>query len=186
MHPEVRQEQPGRCPKCGMGLILASNKHAGHGLAMFARKFWVSLLLTIPVVVLNFSPLDFFGAAYIPLALGTIVFFYGGWVFITGAIRELRGRSPGMMTLIGMAISVAYVYSIIITVLNRPGALWWELTTLITVMLLGHWMEMRAVQGAQGALKELSKLLPDTAELVGSGSTGSPTKIVPISELKRR
>lgn len=151
-------------------------KHEGHTLSMFARKFWVSLALTIPILLYSPLPEMFLGWAapqfplseFIPVVLGSIVFFYGGWVFLAGAWRELRGKAPGMMTLIALAIVTAYVYSVVQVLLGGDETLFWELTTLITIMLLGHWMEMRAVQGAQGALRELSKLLPDVAERVTS------------------
>ncbi len=200
MHPEVRQSQPGRCPECGMNLVPSPlpnpphqgegtrkhNKHAGHSTAMFFRKFWVSLALTIPVVlyadvvemIFKWSPPDFPGSEYLPLILGSIVFFYGGWVFLAGAVREIRGRMPGMMTLIGIAVSAAYLWSVY-AVFAGEEALFWELTTLITIMLLGHWLEMRAVSGAQGALKELSKLLPDVAEVIRNGQMEK----IPLSEL---
>lgn len=115
-----------------------------------------------------------------PLILGTVVFFYGGWVFLTGAWQELKAKQPGMMTLIGLAITVAFIYSLYSNLLLHGDNLWWELTTLIAIMLLGHWMEMRAVQGAQGALKELAQLLPDTAELI----QGNQTKSIPRQQLK--
>ncbi|OGZ70085.1 MAG: copper-translocating P-type ATPase [Candidatus Staskawiczbacteria bacterium RIFCSPLOWO2_01_FULL_33_13] len=145
---------------------------------MFFRKFWVSLILTIPVVlyadaignIFKWSLPDFPGSQYLQLLLGSIVFFYGGWVFIAGAWREMKGRLPGMMTLIGIAISAAYFWSVY-AVFAGEEALFWELTTLITIMLLGHWLEMRAVSGVQGALKELSKLLPDTTEVIRNGKT---------------
>ncbi|OGM90956.1 ATPase P [Candidatus Wolfebacteria bacterium RIFCSPHIGHO2_01_FULL_48_22] len=146
---------------------------------MFMRKFWVSLILTVPVVLLHWTPLSFSGSEYAPLVLGTAVFFYGGWVFLMGAWREIRGRMPGMMTLIAIAISAAYLWSVY-AVFAGAEALFWELTTLITIMLLGHWIEMRAVSGAQGALKELSKLLPDTAEIIHNGNM----RTIPLSELK--
>jgi Cu2+-exporting ATPase len=161
------------------GGAAAAGKHEGHSLAVFARKFWISLALTVPVV-LQSGLLDktfgrpfptFPGSAYLPLALGSIVFFYGGMVFLQGAAREMRARLPGMMTLIAVAIASAYAFSVYATLTARGGDLYWELTTLITVMLLGHWIEMRAVQGTQGALKELSKLLPDTVEAVRDGKT---------------
>ena len=163
------------------------DKHAGHSTAMFLRKFWVSLILTIPVVlyadvlktIFKWSLPAFPGLEYLPLALGSIVFFYGGWVFLVGAVREIQGRLPGMMTLIGIAISAAYLWSVY-AVFAGVETLFWELTTLITIMLLGHWIEMRAVSGAQGALKELSKLLPDTAEVIRDGKT----EIIALSELK--
>jgi len=197
MHPEIRQDKPGMCPECGMSLIPAKkkksdmdyshDKHAGHSTAMFLRKFWVSLLLTIPVVlyadvlktILKWSLPVFPGLEYMPLILGSIVFFYGGWVFLSGAVREIQGRMPGMMTLIGIAISAAYIWSIY-AVLAGAETLFWELVTLITIMLLGHWIEMRAVSGAQGALKELSKLLPDTAEVIRGGKT----ETIPLSLLR--
>ena len=122
---------------------------------------------------------EFPGLGYMPLVLGSVVFFYGGWVFLAGAVREIQDRLPGMMTLIGIAISAAYVWSVY-AVFAGAEALFWELTTLITIMLLGHWLEMRAVGGAQGALKELSKLLPDTAEIIRDGKT----EIIALSELK--
>ncbi|HEY4490136.1 MAG TPA: copper-translocating P-type ATPase [Candidatus Paceibacterota bacterium] len=221
MHPEIKQDKPGMCPECGMSLIKLKNidnhtehdksrfaeanlgssisqaksRHAGHSTKMFLRKFWVSLVLTIPVVlyadiiekIFKWSPPNFPGSEYLSLILGSIVFFYGGSVFLVGAWREIRGRLPGMMTLIGIAISASYIWSVY-AVIAHEEALFWELTTLITIMLLGHWLEMRAVSGAQGALKELSKLLPDTAEIIRddpSTSLGaSKTETIPLSELK--
>src|SRR3989344_6751748 len=192
MHPEVQQDKPGMCPECGMNLVpmeqkknapccddghgskkspdsSGAGKHAGHSTNIFKMKFWVSLVLSIPVVaysdvvqkLLGFQAPIFPGSEYLPLALSSVIFFYGGWVFVASAYRELKARLPGMMTLIALAISVAYFYSVAVTFMGKTGTLYWELATLITIMLLGHWMEMRAVSGAQGALKELSKLLPD-------------------------
>src|SRR5688572_31140007 len=108
------------------------------------------------------------GSEWIPATFGTAVFAYGGWPFIEGAVRELKDRLPGMMTLIALAISVAFVFSAAVT-LGYPGMpLWEELATLVTIMLLGHWIEMRSISQAQGAVKELAKLLPNTAiRLVG-------------------
>lgn len=190
MHPEIQRDMPGICPICGMNLVpmkaeksssakATEDKHAGHSIAMFRNKFWISLLLTVPVVLYSELPQRLFGwqapsfpgSKYVLPILGSIVFFYGGWVFLQGARRELLARIPGMMTLISLAISTAYIYSVAVVALGTVGELFWELTTLITVMLLGHWMEMRAVQGAQGALKELSRLLPDTAEVMRNGKT---------------
>lgn len=156
-----------------------TDKHAGHSTNVFQQKFWVSLVLTIPIILysplpqtfLGWSPPTFLGSWLIPPLLGSIVFFYGGWIFLTSAWRELKGKAPGMMTLISLAIVTAYVYSVFQVLRGQAETLFWELTTLIVVMLLGHWMEMRAVQGAQGALKELSKLLPDTAEVERDGKT---------------
>ncbi|MDP4007453.1 MAG: copper-translocating P-type ATPase [bacterium] len=199
MHPEVRQEKPGLCSECGMNLVLEKdhkehgeqkehNKHAGHSTNMFLQKFWVSLLLSIPVVLYSDLPQEllgwkapvFPGSGYIPFVLGSIVFFYGGWIFLASAWRELKAKLPGMMTLIALAITTAYLYSVFVVIKGEGNTLFWELTTLIMVMLLGHWMEMRAVQGAQGALKELSKLLPDTAELIKDGKT----ETISLSELR--
>jgi P-type Cu2+ transporter len=142
---------------------------------MFRDKFWVALALTIPALVwepmleewFGYTAPRFPGSVYMPAIFGTAVFLYGGRVFLQGAYRELGEREPGMMTLISMAISVAFLYSVAVT-LGYPGhALWWELATLVTIMLLGHWIEMRSIFQAQGALKELAKLLPDTALRIG-------------------
>lgn len=165
------------------------DKHAGHSVAMFRNKFWLSLALTVPTVIwsdmiqnwFGYTAPTFPGSAYIPAVFGTIVYFYGGWVFLQGAVRELAGRLPGMMTLISLAITVAFIYSALVT-LNAIGGmdLWWELATLVAIMLLGHWIEMRSINQAQGALKELAKLLPDTAlRLDESGNTTE----VPVGEL---
>ena len=147
------------------------DKHAGHSVAMFRDKFWISLALTVPTLVwghmlprvLGYTPPHVPGARWIAPMFGTAVFFYGGLVFLHGAWRELRARLPGMMTLIGLAISVAFVFSAAVT-LGYPGMpLWEELSTLVTIMLLGHWIEMRSITQAQGAVRELAKLLPNTA-----------------------
>lgn len=166
----------------------AHDKHEGHTPEMFLRKFLVSLVLTIPV--LAYSELserffgwrapEFYGSQYISLLLSSIIFFYGGLVFIKGAWQEIKSRLPGMMTLIAIAISAAYFFSVYVTIAGGEHTLFWELATLITVMLLGHWIEMKAVRGASGALKELAKLLPDTAEILRDGKT----EIIPLSELK--
>ena len=199
MHPEVQQEKPGLCPECGMSLLLEKgekpgeaqeehSKHAGHSTQMFLKKFWISLLLSIPVVLysdildelFSWQAPTFLGSEYIPLVLGSFVFFYGGWIFLSSALRELKAKSPGMMTLIALAISVAYSYSVFVVFRGYGNTLFWELTTLIVIMLLGHWMEMRAVQSARGALQELSKLLPDTVEVV----RGEKTVRIALAELQ--
>ncbi|MBI2355882.1 MAG: copper-translocating P-type ATPase [Candidatus Doudnabacteria bacterium] len=152
---------------------------------MFRDRFWLSLILTIPVVLysrmvqewLGFRLPEFPGSAWIPFILGTVIFFYGGTVFLKGAWGELKARLPGMMTLISLAILSAYIYSLASTFFISGTEFFWELATLIVVMLFGHWMEMRSVTNAQGALKELAKLLPDTAELANG-------KQIPVSELK--
>jgi Cu2+-exporting ATPase len=155
---------------------------------MFRSKFWISLLLTIPTVVWGHMlwdlagghPPAFPGSRWIPPVFGTIVFLYGGLVFLRGAWRELNDRLPGMMTLISLAISVAFVFSVVVTLGYRGMPLWEELATLVTIMLLGHWMEMRSISQAQGALQELAKLLPSTAERI----VGERTEAIPIAELR--
>ncbi|MBI3634203.1 MAG: heavy metal translocating P-type ATPase [Candidatus Yonathbacteria bacterium] len=164
------------------------DKHARHTTQNFLKKFWVVLVLTIPILlyseivekVFGFLAPDFFGRPFVILAFGSLVFFYGGWVFLEGAYRELRARLPGMMILIALAIISAYSFSVFEIVRGAPHNLLWELSTLIAVMLLGHWIEMRAVKNAQGALKELAKLLPDTAEVV----RGETTQIVSLGDMR--
>ncbi len=203
MHPEVVSDHSGMCPDCGMNLVPVKtkpasasaeaghsghDKHAGHSTNIFKTKFWVSLVLSIPVVLyshitqvlLNWQAPQFPGSEYLAFVLASIIFFYGGWIFLASAWREILGRLPGMMTLISLAITAAYVWSVYVVFSTKGETLFWELATLITIMLFGHWLEMRAVQGAKGALQELSKLLPDTAEVVRNGRT----EIIPLAELK--
>jgi len=161
--------------------------HSAHDPAIFRRKFWLSLILTIPTLVfsqglqeiLGLTGPRFPGSQFIPAAFGIAIFLYGGLVFLKGAVTELRAKQPGMMTLISLAIVVALGYSIAVTA-GLPGMdFWWELATLITIMLLGHWIEMSAVMGAQDALGELAKLLPDEADMVH----GDHVMTVPVSRL---
>jgi P-type Cu2+ transporter len=163
--------------------------HTGHSPEGFRSKFWLSLLLTIPVVIwsehiqglLGYQAPAFPGSAWIAPVLGTVVFIYGGLVFLQGAWRELADRRPGMMTLISLAILVAFLFSWVVELgLLEASPLWWELATLVTIMLLGHWIEMRSITQAQGALQELAKLLPDTATRLTDG--GEET--VPVTELE--
>lgn len=164
------------------------DKHAGHSVAMFKDKFWLSLLLTIPVLVysemiqhwLNFTPPAFPGSQYVPFVLSTVIFFYGGMVFIRSALGELKAKLPGMMTLISLAIITAYVYSIATQFFIEGEGFFWELATLVTIMLLGHWLEMASVAKAENALDAISKLLPDKAEKLVNGKP----KQVLVSELK--
>jgi P-type Cu2+ transporter len=150
------------------------DRHEGHSVAMFRDRFWLSLLLTLPVLVwspdlqawLGYQAPSFPGSELIPAILGTIVFAYGGSVFLRGAGRELRDRQPGMMTLIAMAITAAFVTSWAATLGLFEVEVWWELATLISIMLLGHWLEMRSIAQARGALSALADLLPDTAERI--------------------
>src|SRR6267143_1927686 len=163
--------------------------HAGHSSKMFRDRFWLSTLLTIPAVIwsghiqalLHYRAPPVPGASWVPAVFGTLVFLYGGRAFLQGAWRELRDRSPGMMTLISLAISVAFVFSWVVQLgLIAADALWWELATLVTIMLLGHWIEMRSIQRAEGALAELAKLLPDMATRLRDGVEEQ----VPIAELR--
>ncbi|MBI2611065.1 copper-translocating P-type ATPase [Candidatus Kaiserbacteria bacterium] len=170
------------------GVHREHDTHAGHHTEDFLRKFWVVLLLTLPIlaysdiftIATGIETPRFEGVEYVILALGSAVFFYGGWIFVKGAYGELRARLPGMMTLIALAITAAYSFSVFQVLRGSEETLFWELSTLIAIMLLGHWIEMRAVQGAKGALKELAKLLPDVAEVV----RGEASRVVPLSELR--
>lgn len=188
-HDEQR-EHPEHHGRGGHGASDHSghDKHAGHSVAMFRDKFWISLLLTLPTLAwghmlqraLGYTAPNFPGSQWVPAVFGTAVFVYGGWPFIQGAVRELRDRVPGMMTLIALAISVAFIFSVAVG-FGFPGMpLWEELATLVTIMLLGHWIEMRSIMQAQGALKELAKLLPNDAVRV----VGDQFETVPISALK--
>jgi Cu2+-exporting ATPase len=155
---------------------------------MFRDKFWWSLALTVPTVVwspmiqqwLHYRAPAFTGSRYIPAIFGTILFFYGGMVFLRGAAAEIKHRLPGMMTLISLAIIVAFAFSIAVTLGVSGMDLWWELSTLITIMILGHWIEMRSIGQAQGALNELAKLVPDIAVRLDSDKQVE----VPVSELR--
>jgi len=148
-----------------------------HHAAAFRSRFWLSLVLTVPVVafshmfaeLLGYSPPSFPGADLVSPVLGTAVFLYGGWPFLTGGWTELRQRAPGMMLLITMAILVAFTSSALTEVGVLDLDFWWELALLVTIMLLGHWQEMKAIGEAQGALEALADLLPDEAEVVGDG-----------------
>lgn len=172
----------------GHGVTHDHDKHAGHDPAMFKKKFWLSLLLTIPVVLysqtiqglLGFTMPPFRGSDMLSVLFGTVIFFYGGLVFLKSAKSELVDRKPGMMTLISLAITVAFGYSLAVSLGLDGMDFWWELATLITIMLLGHWLEMASIMSAQGALKELAKLLPDQAELI----TKNGTKTIAVADLR--
>jgi len=170
--------------------VHTSGQHAGHSTAMFKNRFWLTLVLSVPVVyfspmvghILGYMAPMFPGSAWIPPALGTVIFLYGGQPFLKGGLQELKDRRPGMMLLIAMAITVAFAASWI-TSLGLGGFdldFWWELALLVAIMLLGHWIEMRALGSAQGALDALAALLPDEAERVTDGGT----ETVPVSELR--
>src|SRR5262245_52265146 len=163
------------------------DRHAGHSVAMFRDRFWLSLALTIPVIVwsnevqhwFGYRAPTFAGSQFMPAVLGTAVFFYGGAVFVRGARDELADRKPGMMTLISLAIVVAFGTSLASTFGLFQIEVWWELASLITIMVLGHWLEMRAISSARGALDALAALLPDTVERI----KGPETETVPLSAL---
>lgn len=197
-HEKAHNHGPVDVPKSGQSEQISastsahSGAHAGHGdmVADFRRRFWVSLALTIPVLILSPMIRDFSGQGMVPLfageewvalAFSTIIYFWGGWPFLKGALAELRSGRPGMMTLVGLAISTAYFYSTAVT-LGLPGGepFYWELATLVSIMLLGHWLEMRSVLGASRALEELVRLLPDTALRV---LPGGQTEEVAVSFL---
>ncbi|MDQ2669068.1 MAG: HAD-IC family P-type ATPase, partial [Gemmatimonadota bacterium] len=159
---------------------------------MFRDRFWLSLALTIPTLIwghmlprlFGYTPPAFAGSNLIAPVFGTIVFVYGGAPFMQGAVRELRGRLPGMMTLIALAITVAFAFSAAVT-LGYPGMpLWEELATLVVIMLLGHWIEMRSITQAQGALSELAKLLPNEAVRVSGSGASEQLENVPLDALR--
>ncbi|MCC6906649.1 MAG: copper-translocating P-type ATPase [Phycisphaerales bacterium] len=164
--------------------------HHAHMVADFRRRFWISLVLTVPVVAL--APmiqrwlglaeiLRFSGDAYLQFALGSIVYFYGGWPFLKGLFVELRHRMPGMMTLIALAISVAYFYSSAVVFGLKGEVFFWELATLIDIMLLGHWIEMRSVMGASAALETLVRLMPSEAHLVMEDGNTRDVKVISLA-----
>src|SRR4051812_18143142 len=164
------------------------DKHAGHNPEMFRRRFWLSLVLTVPLVVTSEMVMGWFGYELdLPLMswfgpiLGSIVFWWGGWPFLAGGVAEIRDRQPGMMLLISMAISVAYMASMATSFDWLGLEFWWELAALVTIMLLGHWQEMKAIGQARNALAALAALLPDEAERI---TTGGDLERVPVNALR--
>jgi len=193
MHPHILRDGPGKCPICGMNLEPVAGgahravNHSGM-IADFRRRFIVVLILTIPIMLLsemiqqwlNFK-ISFPGSKYVLLALSSVVYFYGGWPFVKGLVGELRVKNPGMMTLIGFAITVAYIYSVA-TVFGLMGMdFFWELATLILIMLIGHYIEMKSVSGASRELELLGQLMPDDAHLV-SGEKITDVKTATLKE----
>ena len=179
----------GAMEHAGHGAAGAHDRHEGHSVAMFRDRFWITLLLSVPTLLwsemvqhlLGVSAPAFPGSSYLPALFGTAVYVYGGSVFLRGGLQELRDRMPGMMTLISLAITVAFVFSLAVT-LGYPGeALWWELASLVTIMLLGHWIEMRSISQASGALRELARLLPSTAQRI-AGETMEEVQISALRE----
>ena len=208
MHPEVVNNGPGKCPKCGMDLVplkksseaKPDNTHMHHGHSMkadvssgkqehqhaggghahhagmideFKKRFYIVLVLTIPIMALSpmiqhWLNVDWFfpGSEYLLLVLSSIVFFYGGWPFLTGLFSEVKSRTLGMMTLVAVAITVAYVYSVAIILGLEGMDFFWELATLILIMLLGHWIEMRSIMSASKELELLVQLMPSDAHLI--------------------
>ncbi|HQS07169.1 MAG TPA: HAD-IC family P-type ATPase, partial [Daejeonella sp.] len=169
-----------KCPLCGMSLvpIAKSTSHGGHeahssGITDFKKRFYVVLVLTVPIMLLSEMiqhwlniHISFQGSSYVLLILSSIVFFYGGWPFLKGLVGEMRAKNPGMMTLVAFAISVAYIYSVAIVLGLNGMDFFWELATLILIMLLGHWIEMKSVAGASRELELLVQLMPDDAHLI--------------------
>ena len=211
MHPQILKDEPGKCPLCGMNLIplggtarpekdehshhhqnhdhhsesdssaAGFDKHAGHHTPDFLKRFWISLALTVPVLLLSHMiqqwlgfTIAFNGDKYVLLVLGSIIYFYGGMPFFKGFLGEVKAGAIGMMTLVALAITVAYVYSVAV-VFGLPGMdFFWELATLLVIILLGHWLEMRSQMAASKALQSLVALLPNDVTVE---QNGSPVKI---------
>src|SRR3990167_4329101 len=183
MDPEIIREEPGTCPKCGMDLVpLVEHDKEGRGgghASMehdFKRRFFITLPLVIATMLLSPNIQKWLGVSFdFPLRnfdlflLGTFIFIYGGLPFFKAARREIKTRNFGMMTLVALAITVGYAFSVAATFLFPGESLYWEIATLISVFLLGHWLEMRAVRGTTGALAELAKLIPPSAHLLKDG-----------------
>ena len=175
------------------------HNHHGHGghdhsamVTDFKKRFFISLIVTIPILILSpmiqeFMNVDwrFPNDQYILFVLASFVFFYGGWPFMTGAVDELKEKEPGMMTLIGLAIFIAYVYSVFVVFGFEGHNLFWELATLVDIMLLGHWIEMRSVMGASNALEELVKLMPSEAHKLDDNDEVIDVKISELQENDR-
>ena len=195
MHPEIIKDEPGKCPKCGMHLVsvkaeteknelphqhdgnppMGMMHHDHHKMMIddFKKRFYVVLILTIPIMLLSSMIQHFIGvnwqftgSQYILFALSSVVFFYGGYPFLKGWVEEVKAKAPGMMFLIGFAISVAYIYSVAIVFGLQGMDFFWELSTLILIMLLGHWIEMKSIAGASKELELLVQLMPSDAHMV--------------------
>lgn len=203
MHLQIIKDAPGKCPICGMDLIImggseshstaehdhqghdsktsSHDKHKGYSTNAFLDKFWVSLAVTIPILILSPMIQEFFGLnlaftgdKYILFILGTFIYLYGGMPFLKGMVGEIRARNIGMMTLVAIAITVAYSYSTAVVFGLSGMDFYWELATLIVIMLLGHWLEMRSQMAASKALQSLVALLPNEVTVERDGQ---PLKI---------
>lgn len=164
------------------------DKHAGHHTANFLKRFWLCLVLTVPVLLLSHMIQQWLGVSwrftgdtYLLLALSSIIYFYGGWPFLDGMLRELRWKAPGMMTLVAVAITTAYIYSVAVIFGLQGMDFFWELATLIDIMLLGHWLEMRSQSAASRALESLVALMPSTVHVERNGQVVD----IPLQELKK-
>ncbi len=192
----THHDAPGPAGPGHRGVGTVGHHHGGRGshhaqmVADFRRRFWVSLILSVPVLALSpliqawlglGEALAFPGDRSVQAVLATVIYFYGGWPFLRGVMGELGQRQPGMMTLIALAITVAWGYSTLVALGLHGEVFFWELATLIDIMLLGHWIEMKSVLGASGALESLVRLMPAEAHLVG---TGGATRDVPVAELR--
>jgi Cu2+-exporting ATPase len=165
------------------------SEHEGHSVEGFRRRFWISLIITVPILLLSpmlqqwaglGDALRFPGGVYLLFAFSSLIFFYGGYPFLKGFVDEMKARRPGMMTLIAVAISTAYVYSTVVVFGLKGEIFFWETATLIDIMLLGHWIEMKSVLGASRALEELAKLMPsDAHKIMPDGNMLD----IPLSEL---
>jgi len=185
-HTHVHHEQSGH--KNQHKSTDHHHEHHEHMIEDFKKRFWISLVITLPIVVLapmiqNLAgyELQFNGDRYVQFVLSTIIFFYGGWPFLEGLSEEVKKKAPGMMTLIALAISVAYFYSSAVVFGLNGKIFFWELASLIVIMLLGHWIEMKSVMGASNALEELAKMMPSTARRIKKNGEDED---IPISDLK--
>ncbi|MGV3764142.1 heavy metal translocating P-type ATPase [Parapedobacter sp.] len=204
MHPQVLKDEPGKCPRCGMALVPVGthptshahngehahtghrsnkakehfNKHEGHHTHDFLERFWISLVITVPILLLSDMIQEwagfhftFPGDDYVLLTLGTVIYGYGGLPFLKGMVGEVKAKAIGMMTLVAIAISVAYSYSVAVVFGLQGMDFFWELATLIVIMLLGHWLEMRSQMAASRALQSLVALLPNDVTVERNGET---------------
>src|SRR3989344_4030326 len=187
MHPEVSKNEPGKCPKCGMDLVMAHEMtkmeepvdHTAHHAQMghnFKTLFFQTLPVTLLILLISPNIQRWFGFTFtfarVDVALfvlGSIVALYGGRPFFSAAVEEIKNRNFGMMTLVSLAVLSGYSFSVAATFLFPGESLWWEISTLVSAFLFGHWMEMRAVMGTTGALQELAKLIPPTANKLVEG-----------------